>query len=335
MRREGLDVSAIDFLKVGAIAMPSALLAAMAERFPCTQVIAVFMLTRFVQRIAGKCWPFNCYHWLSIQSHKPAHYYRHQIEGLRHARLMLKKILAGASSLVTSIKKMFGNLGEAVSRISRGGATLHQVNRKDQHNAGSQRRQHRCRLIPRPIPSLRRLLRAYFANGCYVEGWAEYIAGVMMDEGYLDNDPRYRLIMRKIRLRVLANTILDIRMHTLNMSDEEAMDLMTKQAFQTQAEAQGKLQRSKLTATQLPTYYVGIRGWNDLRAKYKKAKGAAFTNLEFHNRALDLGAVPLPVAGEILLGIPSNLAVSQATPTQATARQEEKPVAQNDTAESC
>jgi hypothetical protein len=168
-------------------------------------------------------------------------------------------------------------------------------------------------------PSIRRLLRAYFANGCYVEGWAEYIAGIMMDEGYLDNDPRYRLIMRKIRLRVLANTILDIRMHTLNMSDEEAMDLMTKQAFQTQAEAQGKLQRSKLTATQLPTYYVGIRGWNDLRAKYKKAKGAAFTNLEFHNRALDLGAVPLPVAGEILLGLPSNLAVSQATPTQATA----------------
>ena len=30
VRREGLDISAMDFLKVGAIAMPSALLAAMA-----------------------------------------------------------------------------------------------------------------------------------------------------------------------------------------------------------------------------------------------------------------------------------------------------------------
>ncbi len=162
-------------------------------------------------------------------------------------------------------------------------------------------------------PPTRRLLRAYSANGCYVEGWAEYVAGIMMDEGYLDNDPRYRLVMKKIRLRVLANTILDIRMQTMNMTDDEAMDLMTRQAFQTQAEAQGKLQRAKLTATQLPTYYVGIRGWNDLRAKYQKAKGAAFTNLEFHNRALDLGAVPLPLAGEILLGIPANLKISQAT----------------------
>ena len=33
LRREGLDVSALDFLKVGAIAMPSALLAAMAGVF--------------------------------------------------------------------------------------------------------------------------------------------------------------------------------------------------------------------------------------------------------------------------------------------------------------
>jgi hypothetical protein len=162
-------------------------------------------------------------------------------------------------------------------------------------------------------PPMRRLLRAYYGNGCYIEGWAEYIAGIMMDEGYLDNDPRYRLVMRKIRLRVLSNTILDIRMHTMNMTDEEAMDLMMKGAFQTQAEADGKLQRAKLSATQLPTYYVGIRGWNDLRAKYKKAKGPAFTNLEFHNRALDLGAVPLPLAGEILLGIPANLSISQAT----------------------
>ncbi|ABF41950.1 protein of unknown function DUF885 [Candidatus Koribacter versatilis Ellin345] len=162
-------------------------------------------------------------------------------------------------------------------------------------------------------PPMRRLLRAYYGNGPYVEGWAEYIAGIMLDAGFADNDPRFRLIMKKIRLRVLANTILDIRMHTMDMSDDEAMSLMTKQAFQTDAEAQGKLQRAKLTATQLPTYYVGIRGWNDLRAKYKKAKGTAFTNLEFHNRALDLGPVPLPLAGEILLGIPANLSVGQST----------------------
>ena len=67
-------------------------------------------------------------------------------------------------------------------------------------------------------PARRRLLRSLFANGAYVEGWAEYIAQVMMDEGFLNNDPRFRLVMRKIRLRLLANTILDIRMQTMGMT---------------------------------------------------------------------------------------------------------------------
>ena len=57
-------------------------------------------------------------------------------------------------------------------------------------------------------PQTRRLLRALFGNGPYIEGWAEYIAQVMMDEGYLNGDPKFRLVMRKIRLRVLSNAIL-------------------------------------------------------------------------------------------------------------------------------
>ncbi len=163
-------------------------------------------------------------------------------------------------------------------------------------------------------PPIRRLLRAYFANGPYVEGWAEYIASVMMDEGFLADNPKFRLVMRKIRLRLLANTILDIRMHTMGMTDAEAMELMTEQAFQTQAEAQGKLQRAKLTSVQLPTYYVGLRGWQELRSNYQKAKAGGFDLMDFHNRALGLGPIPLPLAQEILVGIPAKLTVDQTVP---------------------
>jgi uncharacterized protein (DUF885 family) len=150
-------------------------------------------------------------------------------------------------------------------------------------------------------PETRRVLRFLFANGAYVEGWAEYIAQVMMDEGFLNNDPRFRLSMRKIRLRVLANAILDVRMQTMDMTDEQAMDLMTNLAFQTQAEAEGKLRRAKLSSAQLPTYYVGIRGWWDVRNQYQKAKGAKFNLQGFHDRALDEGPLPLPVLEKILL----------------------------------
>ncbi len=145
-------------------------------------------------------------------------------------------------------------------------------------------------------PERRRLIRSLYGNGAYCEGWAEYIAQVMMDEGFLNNDPRFRLIMRKIRLRVLANAILDIKMHTMDMTDEQAMTLMTKEAFQTQAEAEGKLKRAKLTSTQLPTYYVGTREWLDFRKRYQAKAGAAFDMLRFHNQALDEGPLPVPLS---------------------------------------
>jgi uncharacterized protein (DUF885 family) len=150
-------------------------------------------------------------------------------------------------------------------------------------------------------PERRRLLRSLFANGAYVEGWAEYIAQVMMDEGFLNNDPRFRLVMRKIRLRLLSNTILDVKMQTKGMTDEQALDLMTKDAFQTQAEADGKLLRAKLSSTQLPTYYVGLREWLAVRKAYQAKSGSSFDMLKFHDLVLDQGPLPVPVIGKIVM----------------------------------
>jgi uncharacterized protein (DUF885 family) len=150
-------------------------------------------------------------------------------------------------------------------------------------------------------PERRRLLRSLYANGAYVEGWAEYIAQVMMDEGFLNNDPRFRMVMRKIRLRVISNAILDIKMHTMDMTDQQALDLMTKESFQTQAEAEGKLQRVKLSSTQLPTYYVGIREWFALRQKYQAAAGKNFNLLKFHDLVLDEGPLPVPVVEKLVM----------------------------------
>ena len=150
-------------------------------------------------------------------------------------------------------------------------------------------------------PPTRRVLRALLGNGAYVEGWAEYIADVMTEEGYLNHDPKFLLIRRKIMLRATANTILDIRMQTMNMSDQQAMDLMLNDTFQTQAEAEGKLRRAKLSSTQLPTYFAGSRQWWELRKKYQAAKGSSFTLEEFHNKALDQGALPLEYLQKIIL----------------------------------
>ncbi len=150
-------------------------------------------------------------------------------------------------------------------------------------------------------PVTRRLVRNLFGNGAYVEGWAEYIADVMADEGFMNSDPKFRLMRLKVALRSMANTILDIRLQTMGMTDQQALDLMTQDCFQTQAEADGKLVRAKLSSTQLPTYFLGTRQWWTLRKKYEAAKGSAFTLEQFHNRALDQGPLPLEYLEKIIL----------------------------------
>jgi uncharacterized protein (DUF885 family) len=122
----------------------------------------------------------------------------------------------------------------------------------------------------------------------------------MMQEGFADRDPRYRLSYLKVWLRAVGNTILDVRMQTMNMTDDEAMGFMMKDAFQTRAEAEGKLQRAKLSSTQLPTYFVGTMDWWRLRKSYEAAKGKDFTLAEFHDRALDEGELPVPWLGDLL-----------------------------------
>ncbi|MDQ2899046.1 MAG: DUF885 domain-containing protein [Acidobacteriota bacterium] len=149
-------------------------------------------------------------------------------------------------------------------------------------------------------PKIRRILRTVYGNTPYVEGWAQFATQTMLDQGFLNNSPELRLTFQKEELRVLANAIIDIRLQTGKMTDQEAIDLMEKQTFQEREEAVGKLQRAQLSSCQLPSYFVGWRDWVALRDKYRKAKGAAFNVLEFNDAALKEGAVPLPVLARLL-----------------------------------
>ena len=150
-------------------------------------------------------------------------------------------------------------------------------------------------------PPSRRLLRVVFANGPYVEGYAFYTQQLMSDEGYLNDSKELRLTWLKQKMRGLANTILDIRLQTMGMTDQQALDLMIKDTYQEREEATAKLQRAQLSSTQLPTYYAGYKGWLEVREKYKQAKGSAFTLRDFHDRALRESAVPLPELQKLLL----------------------------------
>jgi uncharacterized protein (DUF885 family) len=144
------------------------------------------------------------------------------------------------------------------------------------------------------------VLRNLFGNGPYVEGWATYAQQLMSDEGFLHNSTELRLTLFKQLLRAISNAILDIRLQTMEMTDEEAMGLMIRDTFQEKEEATAKLQRAQLSSCQLPTYFIGWRGWLDVREEYTKRKGSAFNLTEFHDAALKESGVPLPALGGLL-----------------------------------
>ncbi|HYR44820.1 MAG TPA: DUF885 domain-containing protein [Terriglobia bacterium] len=150
-------------------------------------------------------------------------------------------------------------------------------------------------------PKSRRLLRNVVGNGPYIEGWAVYAQQVMTDEGYPDETAGMRITWLKQLLRVLANTILDIRLQTMGMTDQQALDLMIHDTYQEKEEATAKLQRAQLSSCQLPTYYSGWKGWLAVRDHYQRQKGNAFSLREFHERALKESAVPLPALDRLLV----------------------------------
>ncbi len=149
-------------------------------------------------------------------------------------------------------------------------------------------------------PKSRRVLRSIYGNGPYVEGWALYTQQMMSDEGFMNNSAELRLSMMKQLLRSIANSILDIRLQTMGMTEQQALDLMMNDTFQEKEEATGKFQRAQLSSCQLPMYFIGWRGWLDTREQYKMRKGAAYQIQQFHDAALKESAVPLPALGALL-----------------------------------
>jgi len=149
-------------------------------------------------------------------------------------------------------------------------------------------------------PRSRRLLRNIFGNGPYIQGWGVYAQQLMAEQGFLSDTPGYRLTLAKQMARVLVNTILDVRLQTKDMTDRQALELMTKGAYQETEEAAAKLQRAKLSSCQLPTYYAGYKGWLAVREHFQATHGDAVTLKQFHEAALREGAVPLPVLDELI-----------------------------------
>ena len=147
-------------------------------------------------------------------------------------------------------------------------------------------------------------LRGVLRSGMFAEGWAVYTERMMQEQGYLDNDPLFHLVQLKFYLRTIANAILDQGVQVDGWSREQAMHLMTHDAFQQESEAAGKWVRAQLSAAQLPTYFVGVQEHLDLRKAVQAKQGEQFNLKAYHDQVLSYGAPPVRFVRELMLDEP-------------------------------
>ncbi len=157
----------------------------------------------------------------------------------------------------------------------------------------------------------RELLNSWRRNLCWVsghgEGWALYAERLMHDLGYMDDPGDYLGLLDGQILRA-ARVVLDIGVHLdLEHPDggkwnyERAWEFLRSNLSGTDAFLRFELNRYMGWAGQAPSYKIGQRLWEDIRAQSEAKAGEAFNLKDFHRRALDVGSVGLDVLRDALI----------------------------------
>jgi len=144
-------------------------------------------------------------------------------------------------------------------------------------------------------------IKSIFGNGAMIEGWAVYSEKMMLESGYGAQEPEMWLMYSKWNLRVVVNTILDYSIQVKGMTKEDGLNMLLKEAFQEQTEAEGKWRRATLSQVQLTSYFNGFSEIYAFREELKQKMGNQFKLKEFHNKFLSYGSAPVPVIRKLML----------------------------------
>jgi uncharacterized protein (DUF885 family) len=143
------------------------------------------------------------------------------------------------------------------------------------------------------------ILRSYYSYA-FTEGWAHYCEEMMVDAGLGDGDPRARLAMLQDALLRDCRYVSSIRMHTQGWTWEDATRFFMENAFLDRLPAEREAKRGTWDPGYL-NYTLGKLMIKKLRSDYFAGHRQA-TLKEFHDALLALGAPPLGLAREHLLG---------------------------------
>ena len=151
-----------------------------------------------------------------------------------------------------------------------------------------------------------------FGSYAFIEGWAHYCEKMMLDEGFggptsptpseedVKRAAKYRMAQADEALLRLCRLCVSIKMHTQNMSLDEATKFFQENCYYEEKPASQEAIRGTFDPGYL-NYALGKLQILKLRDDYKAQHGDDFSLQKFHNELLNHGMPPIRLLREIML----------------------------------
>jgi uncharacterized protein (DUF885 family) len=151
-----------------------------------------------------------------------------------------------------------------------------------------------------------------FGSYAFIEGWAHYCEKMMLDEGFggptssspseedVKRAAKYRMAQADEALLRLCRLCVSIKMHTQNMSLDEATKFFQDNCYYEEKPARSEAMRGTFDPGYL-NYTLGKLQILKLRDDYKAQEGDGFSLQKFHSELLSHGMPPVRLLREIML----------------------------------
>jgi uncharacterized protein (DUF885 family) len=130
-----------------------------------------------------------------------------------------------------------------------------------------------------------------FCGGTMTEGWACYATGLMAEVGFLT--PLEELAQVHARARMAARALVDARLHTGQITLDEASEFYQQQVGMSRASADAEVMKNSMFPGAALIYLLGSDQIRDLRHNVSAREGAAFSLRRFNDAFLSHGSVPV------------------------------------------
>ncbi len=146
-------------------------------------------------------------------------------------------------------------------------------------------------------PKIPTKVRKLLATASNVEGWAHYVEEMVIEEGFADENPKYRLAQLEEALLRDCRYVVAIGLHTTTMSVAQGAARFVKECFQNPSVAYDEARRGTYDPTYL-YYTAGKLMILDLRKDYLSQNGG--TLKQFHDAFLSKGPLPVPLVRKLM-----------------------------------